>query len=60
MIRRPCKCGATPTIEESVSFPIHIIQVQCKCGLKGAALMYTKPQDRERMRQAAADGWNLA
>jgi hypothetical protein len=36
------------------------MRIECKCGERGAALMYMKPIDPERMHRAAADGWNLA
>ena len=60
MILRPCKCGATPAIKEAERYKIRTMRLECPCGRRGAALMYTKPEDRARMLQAAADGWNLA
>jgi hypothetical protein len=40
-------------------YRIHILRIECPCGQHGATLMFTKPADRDRMKQAAADGWNL-
>lgn len=57
---RPCPCGCTPTLKESESSGIQIIRLECACGERSACLMYTKPEDRARMIQAAWDGWNLA
>lgn len=66
MTLRPCTahlpagiCGQLPAITESERSGIQILRVECKCGAHGATLMYSKPQDRARMLQAAADGWNL-
>lgn len=56
----PCKCGSAPAAKESAQSGINIIRVECACKRHGATLMYTKPADRERTLQAAADGWNLA
>lgn len=60
MILRPCKCGATPTITRQTTGNVYLTQVICRCGAHGAMLMHTKPEDTARMRQAAADGWNMA
>lgn len=60
MIRRPCKCGSLPVIGERVHGRIHMLQVQCECGARGVCMMFTKPEDRAKMKQAAEDGWNIA
>lgn len=67
MTLRPCSCGHIPSIirtsdKPAVSAPriINIVRVTCQCGKLGACLYFTKEEDRERMEQAAADGWNLA
>jgi hypothetical protein len=68
MTIRPCTaiqpdgkvCGATPTLTESERYNIQIMRLECKCGNRGATLLYTKPEDRAKMAQAAWDGWNLA
>ena len=57
---KPCRCGSTPTLVESSQPGIRIMRLECKCGQHGATLLYTKPQDRARMAQAAWDGWNLS
>lgn len=59
MILRPCACGRTPTIAESERYRIHILSIKCTCGKPAVTLMYSKPADRDRMKQAAVDGWNL-
>lgn len=59
MIRRPCSCGELPAIVEREKRGIYTLRVECKCGLFGGTLMFTKPEQREKMNQAAADGWNL-
>jgi|GEM_PF-4861008 len=59
MTIRPCRCGQIPQITETTVKQIHMIRVKCACGEQGAALLYTKPEDRARMVQAAWDGWNL-
>lgn len=46
-------------LTESQHGHIHIMQLVCRCGNHGATLMYTKPEDRARMQQAAWDGWAL-
>lgn len=56
---RPCKCGQTPVLTEREQCGIHIMQLRCQCGQHGATLMYTKPEDRARVMQAALDGWNI-
>jgi hypothetical protein len=68
MTLRPCTairpdgktCGATPALTESERYGINIMRLECQCGNRGATLMYSKPEDRARMKQAAEDGWNLA
>lgn len=60
MIIKRCKCGAIPKIYRGENGPVFLLQLQCRCGDKGALLMFTKPEDEARMRQAAIDGWNLA
>lgn len=60
MILRLCKCGATPNFSERAAGLVQIVQVVCQCGRHGTTLMFTQERDRERMKQAAADGWNLA
>lgn len=55
----PCKCGQRPTLTEREHSGIRIIRIECECGKRGACLMYTKVEDADKMRQAAADGWNL-
>lgn len=60
MILRPCKCGATPTLTESERHGIQIMRLECKCGNRGGTLLFTKHEQREKMKQAAEDGWNLA
>lgn len=57
---RQCPCGSTPTLTEREQSGIQIMRLVCACGKHGATLMYTKPEDRARMAQAAIDGWNLA
>lgn len=57
---RRCSCGARPALARSSMFGITSLRIECKCGKRGDTLMYTKPADAGRMRQAAADGWNLA
>lgn len=59
MTIRPCKCGSTPEFDRSISGSVYIIQLRCKCGRHGATLMFTKPDDRLKMEQAAVDGWNM-
>lgn len=56
----PCLCGLTPTVTERSLEHMQIVQVKCACGRHGVACAYTKPEDRERTRQAAVDGWDLA
>lgn len=60
MTLRPCKCGATPTLTERIQQGINILRIECPCGEHGGSVFYTKPEDAERTRQAAEDGWNLA
>lgn len=60
MTLRPCRCGQLPAITEKTVSQIHILRLECACGEHGATLMYTKPEDRDKMRQAGIDGWNLA
>ncbi len=60
MTLRPCHCGSTPELTESEKYHIQIMRLECSCGNHGATLMYSKPEDRAKMRQAAEDGWNLA
>ena len=57
---RPCPCGSTPAVKESERSGIYIMRMECKCGKRGATLMFTKREQAEKMRQAAIDGWNLA
>lgn len=57
---RPCSCKHIPSIIRTSVNGINILRVTCTCGKMGATLMFTKEADRERMEQAAADGWNLA
>ena len=57
---KPCPCGSTPTLAESVRYDIQIMRLECRCGKHGSTLMYTRPEDRAKMAQAAWDGWNLA
>lgn len=59
-LSRPCRCGLTPTLTESERYRIQIMRLECKCGNHGATLMYSRPEDRAKMQQAAWDGWNLA
>lgn len=59
-MNRPCKCGSAPVLAEREQRGIQIMRLECTCGRRGATLMYTKPDDREKMAQAAWDGWNLA
>lgn len=59
-MNRPCPCGSTPTLTESERYGIQIMRLECRCGKPGAALLYTKPEDRAKMQQAAWDGWNLS
>lgn len=60
MILIPCRCGATPTLTEAERYNIQIMRLECSCGNRGATLLYSKLEDRAKMRQAAWDGWNLA
>lgn len=61
LLVRPCGCGKPPRFACGRGpGPIYMLQLRCGCGNKGATLMYTKPADEQRMRQAAVDGWNLA
>lgn len=59
---RPCSCPNKhiPSIIRTSDNRINIVRVECACGKMGACLMFTKEADRERMEQAAADGWNMA
>ena len=57
---RPCSCGATPTLKVTQQHGIYIIRLECKCGKHGGTLMFTKPEHRAQVEQAAWDGWNLA
>lgn len=59
-MNRPCSCGSTPKLNEREQYGIQIMRLECSCGKHGATLMYTKPEDRAKMAQAAWDGWNLA
>lgn len=54
-----CPCGSMPTLTESVQPGIRIMRLECACGRHGATLMYTRPDDRARIAQAAWDGWRL-
>jgi hypothetical protein len=56
---RKCKCGYTPVFRQGKSGDVGMLQLVCACGETGAVLMYTKPEDKERMVQAGIDGWNL-
>lgn len=57
---RPCQCGSTPKFLTCHDGPDTLIQLTCTCGRTGAALTYTRPEDKARMVQAGIDGWNLA
>lgn len=57
---RRCRCGATPAFQQGQRAGIRTLQLVCACGARGATLLYTRPEDKARMRQAAVDGWNLA
>jgi hypothetical protein len=59
-MNRPCQCGSTPELTEREQYAIQIMRLECPCGKHGATLMYTKPEDRLKMAQAAWDGWNLS
>lgn len=63
-MNRPCTCGSTPELTEDQKLVfgqiIYTMRLICGCEKKGALLMYTKPEDRAKMQQAAWDGWNLA
>jgi len=59
MILRACKCGRRPKYTSKVVSGIYILRIVCACGASGATLMYTKREQRQIMKQAAADGWNL-
>ena len=59
-MNRPCSCGQLPAITEKTVSDIHIIRLECACGKHGATLMFTKREQRDKMVQAAWDGWNLA
>lgn len=56
---RPCQCGKLPAITENTVSRIHILRVECKCGAFGASMLFTKREHREKMEQAAVDGWNM-
>lgn len=58
----PCQCGQTPAyVHTSHSGgAIQQLRLTCVCGHKGAALLYSKPEDEAYMRQAGIDGWNMA
>lgn len=56
---RACHCGHLPRITERMVNNVHMVQIRCKCGNHGAALLSTKRGQEEKMRQAAVDGWNL-
>jgi hypothetical protein len=56
----PCQCGSTPAFVHSQHGATRMMRLACNCGNRGAALLYTKPEDRARMVQAGIDGWNLA
>lgn len=60
MPSKQCKCGSTPKLTEREQYGIQIMRLECACGKHGATLMYTKPEDRLKMAQAARDGWNLS
>lgn len=60
MTIRPCKCGATPKFHRQKKGHVFLMQLRCDCGAHGAVLMFTKREDAPKMKQAAADGWNLA
>jgi hypothetical protein len=55
----PCDCGDTPAITERTLDARKVVQVKCSCGARGASVLYTKPADEERTKQAAVDGWNF-
>jgi hypothetical protein len=57
---RRCKCGSTPAFVHTQHGETRMMRLTCACGEKGAALLYTKPEDSGRMVQAGIDGWNLA
>jgi hypothetical protein len=57
---KTCQCGSTPAFTEREKYGIRIMRLECACGRHGATLLYKKLEDRDRMRQAAIDGWNLA
>ncbi|MDM5176176.1 hypothetical protein PO883_03090 [Massilia sp. DJPM01] len=60
MSLRARRCNATPTLTERFADAVQIVKLECTCGAHGATLMYTKPEDRTKMIQAAEDGWNLS
>jgi hypothetical protein len=35
------------------------VQVKCRCGRHGAAILYTKPKDEAWAVSCAVDGWDL-
>jgi hypothetical protein len=53
-------CGAMPVLTERVQSGINILRVVCKCGNEGGSVFYRKPEDADRTKQAAVDGWNLS
>ena len=57
---KPCSCGMAPKVGESEYSRVYMARIECSCGKRGDTAMYTKPADRDKMIQAAADGWNLA
>lgn len=62
MTIRPCAapCGQIPSVIRRTVKGINSVQVECACGKHGAAVLFTKPEQRAWAEQAALDGWNLA
>lgn len=56
---RPCKCGETPAVTNTLHGRISILRIECQCGVKGAAIFYLVPRLEGWARQTAIDGWDL-
>lgn len=51
-------CGLVPALTKRTQSGINILRVECACGNHGGSVFYVKPEDAERTRAAAVDGWN--
>jgi hypothetical protein len=57
--RRQCSCGLMPIVERRKTPFATSVQVKCRCGRHGAAILYTKPKDEAWAVSCAVDGWDL-